>query len=502
VRYPEAITTNPASNEGSEIQLQLLSIRVAQNRIRRNAQELENLHGRIDNIVALWAARESIDAELIDLHIEHGDRRASVQEKIGAINAAQAAADAAVQAADSFGQGNITGGVAHTVNAVIQAAAEVGKGFLQGDLEELAAEEQAGVVRLQGRLASAELQREINDILLEMRINAIDSTEAVLLLSQETARLTALHDEANDILAQMRRESQMLSDRYFADPIHQIRFQAAVLDSEEAFRRAQEWAFFMAQAFDFKWNTPFTGGDLSVADVFRVRNASELDDLIAAMDDKDFQLGSVPEEAYESWISLREHIFRESEGDFRERLAGSVNEHGNIEIVFSTAREIADENFFLGPVGDPGFGGTWRDKIDALAVSIVGAHSLGHESVTGFLGQGGTQRFRNETVGTPDPNDDFSEFRDWIAGHWFRTTDDFHPWAFTDALRGPVTMSLTTAPRTLSPHTVSFFRERSVAATEWSLEIRPGDPQRLIIDEIEDIEIHFDHIASFPRLTH
>ncbi|MBN1478065.1 hypothetical protein JXA47_15015 [Candidatus Sumerlaeota bacterium] len=503
VRYPEALTTNPASNEGSEIQIQMLSIDVARNRIRRNAQELTNLNGRIDNIVALWASREAIDANLMDMHISFGDQRATVQEKIGAINGAQALANELAAAADSYGSTppNYWGVGAHIANGLFQAGMEVMKGYYLGDLEELAAREQAGVVTLQGRLASAELQREINDILLEMNVNAIDSTEAALLLTQEVARLTALHDEANDILAQMRRESQMLSDRYFADSIHQIRYQANLLEAEEAFRRAQEWALFMAQAFDFKWNTPFTHGSWSTADVFRVRNASELAPLIAAMDDKDFQLGSVPEQDYESWISLREHIFHESVETFRERLADSVNVNGNIELVFGTAREVADENFFLGPVGDPTFGGTWRDKIDTLAVSIVGAHSLGYDSVTGFLGQGGAQRFRNETVGTPDPEDAFSEFRDWSAGHWFRTTDEYHPWAFTDTLRGPITIALTTAPHTLSPHTVTFFRERSVAATEWTLEIRPGDPQRLSIDEIEDVEIHFDHIASFPRLN-
>jgi Dockerin type I domain len=510
-RYPEVLSIDPVLIEGSEMNIQWLSVQVAQSRIRRNAQELENLHGRIDNIVTLWAAREAIDADMIDVYEHYGNKRAAIQQKIGAIEAAQAFANEMCAAADDVQVGlppsptSVTvrlGVTLHLANAFLQAGAEVGKGFLRGGLEYAAADEQECIVTLQGRLAAAELQREINDILLEMRINAVDSVEASLLLAQEVARLTALHDEANDILAEMQRQAQRVSECYFADPIHQLRYQADLLEAEEAFRRAQEWAFFMAQAFDFKWNTPFTHGSWSTADVFRVRNASELAPLIAAMDDKDFQLGSVPEQDYESWISLREHVFHESVEVFHQRLADSVNEHGNITLVFNTACEVADENFFLGPVGDPAFGGTWRDKIDALAVSIVGAHSLGYESVTGFLGQGGTQRFRNETVGTPDLTDALSEFRDWSAGHWYRTTDEDHPWAFTDALRGPVTMALTTAPHTLSPQTITFFRERSVAATEWTLEIRPGDPQRLIIDEIEDIEIHFDHIASFPRLTH
>ncbi|MBN1477832.1 hypothetical protein JXA47_13850 [Candidatus Sumerlaeota bacterium] len=506
VRYPQALTTDPVLNEGSEMNIQWLSVQVAQNHIRRNAQELENLHGRIDNILALWAAREAIDADLRDLHLDYGTRRSSVQEKIGAIEAAQAFANEMCARADGVTVGipkgfSVSGGVAwHTVNAFLQAGAEVGKGFLRGDLESMAGEEQAGVVMLQGRLASAELQREINDILLEMRITAIDSVEAALLMAQEQARLTALHDEANDILAQMLRESEDLSRRYFADPIHQLRYQHAVLEANAAFQSAQRWVFFMSRALQFKypygtlWSHTFGGRSFDAGSVLRVRNAPELEELVAAMREYDALTSFTNTRVYlVSRFSLRDDIlglWRASDpiGEFRAALRGleEVIDTDNREIVFpfGTVRRPPGYNVFHPD--------NFADKIEEILVRLPGSHTVPRDTVSGDLSYGGTAFMRPVESSTAVPSD-------WITSWWIYRDDR---WQQRDTLEVTIDVRLVPSSEAgIQPQPGDFniaqFGERSVAATEWTLRIDTmAQGQALIhIDEIDDIEVWLRHRA-------
>jgi hypothetical protein len=502
--YPEALTTNPASNEGCEIHLQHLVIRQAQNRIQHNRQEMDNLNCRIENIVGLWASREAIDADLHDLHIRYGDARSSVQMKIAAIEATQVFIEEWCAAADgvSIGMdlGFDLGSYFHMAASFLQAGAEIGKGAAEGDLEELAAREQAGVVDLEGRLASAELQREINDILLDMQLAAIDSQEASLLLAQEAARLVALHDEANRIISEIEHQQQSLASRYFADPIHQIRYQAAVLEAAGAFQNAQQWTFFMSRALQFKypyatpWSHVFEGRPFDAGSALRVRNAHELEHLVAAMRDHDALTSFTnPRVTHISRFSLRDDVLGLwSVGDpiaqFRNALHGLEVEidtsDREITIPFATVRRPPGYNVFHPD--------NFADKIIQVLVRLPGSHTVSRDTLAGHLSYGGTALMRPVEPSLTAPSD-------WITGWWlFRSGR----WQHRDTMRVTVDMRLVPSSEAgVEPSPEDFnitqFGERSVAATDWILTIPTLDQGIPVIhiDEIDDIEIWLRHTA-------
>jgi hypothetical protein len=502
--YPEALTTDALLNEGSELNIQWHSVQVAQNRIRRNGQELENLKGRIKNIVALWARTAAIHASMEDVHITYGTLKGNVEEYIGAVEASQVFMEEGAKTLDQISIGTDLsfnlGVFLHPVNMFLLAGAEAGKGFLRGDLHELAAQEQAGIVDLKGQLASAELQREINDILLDMQLTAIDSQEAGLLMAQEAARLVALHDEANRILAQIPRASQALSDRYFADPIHQIRHQAKVVEADGAFQNAQRWVFFTSRALQFKypyeapWSHSFEGHPFDAGSVLRVRNAGELQQLVAAMRDYDALTSFTnPRVTHVSRFSLRDDVAGLwSASDpitrFREALHGLEVEidPNNREIVmpFGTVRRPPGYNVFHPD--------NFADKIVQILVRLPGSHTVPRDTLAGHLGYAGTALMRPVEPGETVPSD-------WITGWWlFRSGR----WQHRDIME--VTIDMRLAPSSeagLEPAPEDFnitqFGERSVAATDWTLTIPTVDQGVPVIhiDEIDDIEIWLEHTA-------
>jgi hypothetical protein len=73
-------------------------------------------------------------ANVQNVTIKYGNKQASLTEKIGHINAAQAAANSLADAANAT---SWWGGGAHAVNAAVQAGGEVMKGRLEAEKERL-----------------------------------------------------------------------------------------------------------------------------------------------------------------------------------------------------------------------------------------------------------------------------------------------------------------------------------------------------------------------------
>lgn len=526
VRYGQPGFDTPELNVGSEIQLQFNSIEAARLTIRRASEEISILNDRVQIEIARRASEEAINGDIADVQIVYGDKRADVREIIGGINAAQAAANEIAAAADATSDGlfGFTAGAVHAANAVVQAGAETAKGFLEGDLEQLAAEEQSKITGLQDQLLDVESQARIQDMLLQMRTLNIDSLEASLLLQRELAILSGLYSEVDDILAQIDRESELLSDRYFADPVHRLRQEAAAVAAENSFRVAQRWAYFMVRALEFKWNQPFShtfeGEGWDSNSVFRVRNATELQQLIAAMRDFDAQLtGTLIRDDYFDWFSVREDFFGWEAGQFyvdevtgelvdgitrfRRELERLVDENDNVVILFNTVREIPGGNFFRGPryntSGQVISRGLYLDKIEWIKINLPGSHTIGLSTLAGQLSQGGTAFMRNAQVGMIDPLDPthiLNEYSAWSTRHWYTLGNNV--WQFREALEVPVTMALSEDSRVPpSVSEINAFRQRSVAATDWRLTIPIEDlgESVLNISELDDIELYFFHRA-------
>ena len=516
--YSEDPTTNP----GSELDQQYRSIELARLRIERNSTEIDNLYKEVQ------IERERA-ADIQAIRIKYGEAQAEMTEWIGHINAAQAAANAASQALsiEKLTTGLFLGVLA---NAAVQGAGEELKGQIEAEKERVAALEQA-------EIEGVESEARVKTLMLSMNTLVIDSQEAVLLLQQEAARMTALYREKRTLEARIAERNESLASRYFADPIHRLASLSDMVAANLSFDEAQKWLFFMSRALEYKWNTPFQnyaydGRVYSSDTIYKLRNADELVDFYTAMTlyDQEVNRGRQPET---SWFSVREHhlgyrdgngpggsplLYLDPETDelvpaieaFRRHLRRNIRQTSNgeeIVLEFSTARQIPGENFFLGPTFDvnhervlDGQAGAFLDKIDGLYIRLPGGHTLGRNDVPGTLTYGGTSLIRNFDVGTFDPERPDrlrSEITAYSTRYWF-----FHApsskWRFTEAFSNPVTMTLSTAPfQPTTEEEIVVFRERSVATTGWRLTIqtRSGQTDLLDIDELTDVELLFKHSA-------
>jgi hypothetical protein len=541
----------PESNVGCEIYQQKLSIDIAVNRIRKNDQEVTNLQKQVEYEVERRAKERGIEEGMSLVMVQYGDRQASLTEEISYISAAQAAANSTAQAASSVTAWGIA---VNAVNGVLQAAGEVGKGLLQGEKERLAAQERAELNDMQSQILDVNSEAQIKTWLLQMSTLALDSIEAQLVLAQEVGRMAALYDEKADIERHMDQENALLAGRYFADPVHLLRMQTDMIEAEQTFQEAQKWVFYLARAWEYKWNTPFThshaGHIWSLGSLFRLRNAEELQAMVAALDSKNGLLeGSLVRDDYFDWFSVRGDFFgyaqticsppgavpvayctyadpvtgqpityRPADNStnpptpavipaieaFHRKLRQLQDADGNIVLDLSTVRELPGGTFFRGPR----FSGTtliskglYLDKIKWLKIALPGTHPAGRTQLTGTLTYAGTSVLRNMEMGvvTDPARPDLvsGETTAYPTRYWF-----FHApsdaWRSSEGLSAPVQMQLTSDPRV--PPTVTeidVFKERSVATTDWKLVIPTTDLGTTVLDinNLNDIELYFYHNA-------
>ena len=507
---------DPATNEGSELHQQAQSIRMARLRIERNQAEIDNLAEAVQIEV-------NRAADVSQVVVEYGNQRARLTEVIGHIQAAQAASTAL--------SGSLGGGTASFIGGVgvaaLQAGAEVRVSELQAQKERLAAEEQATVRNIDSAA-------QVKTLLLEMRILAVDSMTAALVLRQEVGRMTALYREKAELEARIAEAREDLASRYFADPVHRLWAEATLVEANLHFAGAQRWLFFMLRAFEYKWNQPFSNVEYmdrtwSAATLFRLRNADELRDFYDALVDEDdrLTLNRIPDD-YWDWFSMRRDFMGlrddvdyvcpetgeslDAIGMFRailETKKAYLEDSVEIELEFNTVRQIPGGSFFLGPTFDSAGNvhrkGLYLNKINWLGIRLRGDHStdraLQTGSLTGSLTYGGTSFIRNARVGQRDPDRPDrlrNEMTAYSTRYWFYAQG----WMFRDAYTdNAVQMEFTNDSRGEAGPPSVFqnrkFIERSVATTGWILTVplKQGDVDLLLLEELDDIEIYFYHYA-------
>ncbi len=429
----------------------------------------------------------------------------------------------------------------YAANAVVQGVGEELKGEIEAQKERLAGLEQAEVVGIE----SAAI---VKNLLLEMNTLALDSEEAALQLRQETGRLAGLYREKGELERRLAENDENLAQRYYADPVHRQNLLHELVLANQSFDKAQQWLFITVRALEYKWNRPFAYNGWDKSDLFRCRNADELERFYAAMRDYDVQ-----QEASQShddrfdWFSIREHFFGYRRFDnnnqplyytdpktgeqvdaieaFRRRLADYVDANGVIHLRFSTVRHLPNSTFFKGP--DLTGPGLYLDKIKWIKIRLPGAHTTTNfpnsNPVIGSMTYGGTSYIRNESPGTVDPNRPdriLGEMTPYSTRFWFNKAPTSNPpdpggWRATDAYTAdgvPMLKVSNTEPRqdgsAANPDVlpsvaqIDTFQERSVATTGWELRlpiaVKSGGDTFVVlrINELDDIEIYFYHYAS------
>ena len=554
---PTPAYQNPQDNVGSDIWQQVQSIEAARLRILRNSTEISNLKQKVTIERNRRAAEAGINAALSASIISFGNQQASMTEEIGRIEAAQKAADALTELFEIENITKVITGVG-VVNAAAQAAGEIGKANLEASKERLAATQDAAIRDADDDILANNSDALIKTLLLEMNTLLIDSQEAALLLRQEAGRLTGLVCEKADLERRLSEVDDQLAARYFADPIHRLRALNQVELASISFRNARKWLFFAARALEYKWNTPVAlsandssdGRSWRTDDLFKLRNADELDRFFIALKDWDlFTSGNRTFVPYDDWFSLREDYFGYDKDDdldgtplfydvtnpatglvenvdavtaFRfelTRALADVDNNGSNEIAirFDTLRRTEYDTAANG--GQGGFlstfftPSTYLDRIEGLRVFVRGPHQFlsgtdGDNTIPVELSYLGTSVIRNEVPGLPaDPNrpdrvaGEFTSYpnryyRFYSSGYRFEEGLNFDT---GEALKILPARSRSALEPLSEPSSIRAFSERSVATSSWLMVLAPNNGinpgSRLRIDEIDDIEIYIDHRA-------
>ncbi|MGI9242977.1 MAG: hypothetical protein ACR2RV_19420, partial [Verrucomicrobiales bacterium] len=333
--------------------------------------------------------------------------------------------------------------------------------------------------------------------------------------------------------------------RYYADPIHQLRVTDATSRADTTFRKAQLWMFILQRALEYKWNQPFSQTDNAVpprtytsADLFSARNARDLSDLLAQYEQfdtnrtLDFPPGNFNTSStvfsvrkdffgYVDGVTHRDPITGETTdaiSAFRSRLAQLQGAGNTIAIPFHTLRTLPFNSFFRGAVYEENNGtyelanqGVALDKINWVKLHIRGDFDGGFSSLGNCsIRYGGTTFVRRIKVGTLEPGRPdrlVDELVPYETRSYLLSGDTFPPQTFRDDIfDGSVTALVSDTADNINATAADGFEtnnfaDRSVAATNWEIELTVVDdnffpPAEFPTGDIDDIEVIINHRST------
>ena len=360
------------------------------------------------------------------------------------------------------------------VNGAAQTVAAVRTSMREQELEKAAiafettlATAELPLTVQESRLALSELQREV----ISNKIEIEDNNAAIF---QAIAERDTLLAEVARAESNLRADRASLAKRFYADPIHFIRSENAILEADASFRNAQRWTYFTCRALEHKWQERFKFADegdvtlgvsFDVNSIFSARNALELERVLQKMAQFNLARISAATVTGRTIISFRDHLLspnpadpnrtfstliednglRNRSGglpvdqltDFRRQLRsyntragdpGASDEdlaQGNFTIPFDTTRLSGlGGGFFQGPnfsdLSNPE-SGVYRNKIVWIAVNLVAEDGVTPPQNNGRSGRivyGGNTYYRTRVPVCPN-----REVGDATGTPFDRTTD-------------------------------------------------------------------------------
>jgi hypothetical protein len=413
-------------------------------------------------------------------------------------------------------------------NALVQGSGAAAQSLLEGQLDIASASFDAAVASSDAQLLVNQAKNDLNDLKREQISIALESGDANSVLRQETARRTTLVRELERLQQQMDANVAGLHDRYYADPIHLLRAQNNMILADQAFREAQRWIFFTARALEFKWNKDFgiswVGKDWDLGSVFKLRNFTELEQLVGAMEEFNrINLIGFNREPFVDVISLKNDVLAPFTGTgiddgrrfdvvtkemvsatelFRRKLARNRDANGNVVINLNTfALKKNNGFFFLAPRynsdGSVLSAGKYLDKIEWIKFKLLGSHPPSVKD--GNLTYGGTCYIRNRVPPCIDLGNSTAisgEYR-VFPFFYFYTLDNGVTWQTRKTQEDTVKLVFSQTPGEPDQGVVGstlenrFLKERSVAATDWVLTIPAASVNLALVD---DFEVYVRHL--------
>ena len=480
----------------------------------------------------------------------------------GGMAASQAVADGMYAASGLDGLATVGSGganlalvvVATVANTVVQTAGATRTSQRQQELDTASIGFQSELAAAEAPLTAQQTRQELGALLREQFAARIEVEDNNTALAQALADRTRLVREVESIKANFEANQASIRSRFYADPLHLVRSDNAILTADAAFANAQRWMFYLIRALEYKWNQNFVGffanRNYDAGSIFKMRNAEELKDLFNALENfnSSGRLNFAQNTDQFTTISLRRLLtpnpnalalfdqfdpgvrVDQRTGEtvteremFRRQLRRLVDTNGNLVIPVNTTRlsEIDYPDFFLGPLyannGAILREGRWHDVVRYVKVNLVYPSHVGATplAVSGKITYSGLTLFRTRVApcGLPAnrllntqgdarniPGELFATpFRSYVnldfTVPFFEVRDrkeESRPFARSrDYVRN-------LNPPLLDPLTDNYkstaFTEYSVAATGWELTLFATPNVNL--DLIEDIEFIVAHRSA------
>lgn len=405
------------------------------------------------------------------------------------------------------------------VNMMVQTTGEAWKGYYQQELDVAAVTFQkelatAGVN--QGALAAA---NELRSLQREQISHTVELNDVAFQRQNEQGRVAGLKRELAQIATRRAEHDKALAGRYFADPVHFLRTQSTLVEADFAFREAQRWVFHALRALEYKYEQPFAWDSgtrtWDTSSLFALRSFQELERLLAAMQafDAHWSPDLVGRSSFTDHISLREDVWKigadpASTAKFRARLADTLNTaRGVYEIAINTLTLSRDLNlradqgaFFVGPeydaLGQVLSAGRYLDKIESIKFKFLSPGLPSPQSRDANFSYGGVAYARTRCSQALQPQTaeasgellsfPFRYYRPSAGGGWTPN--------LTQEANVSVTFSKDPGEPPLGANTV--WRERSVAASRWTLELAQS---RLDPNTVDDLVIYVRHNAALRQ---
>ena len=297
-------------------------------------------------------------------------------------------------------------------NIAVQVEGEEKKGDGQKNLDLAAADFQKNLAMADTDQIIFQAAEEVRNLEREKAANLLAQQDNEFLRNQELGKAEGLLRELEQTTAFRDQNNSELAGRYYADPIHFLRAQNAMIRADFAFREAQRWIFFTLRALEYEYNKPFVyssgGTTWELSSLFKLRNYGELEDLLSAMDQYNLvNLNTINGRTpFTDKISLKNDVWArtttnvsERLGVFQSRLRDSLKTNSGVyEIklsLFRLAAELESGFLFRGAQYDPGNGqlqsaGFYLDKIDWIKIKFVDSTAASETPKVGNLSYGGT----------------------------------------------------------------------------------------------------------------
>lgn len=238
------------------------------------------------------------------------------------------------------GGGNVAAiGIATAVNTGVQTAAATRTALREQDIDQAAIAYDTALSLAEVPLTVKQSQLELGALLREGFANRLEIEDNFTALAQAIADKAGLLREVQIIQENLISDRADLRDMFYADPIHYVRAERAILKANSSFRNAQRWVFFTCRALEYKWNERFAmegviGGDdttssFDIGSILKARNATELDFIVQKMAEFNFpRQNETPGIDDTIVISLRDQVLTPNPRDVNRTFKNEITEDG------------------------------------------------------------------------------------------------------------------------------------------------------------------------------